>query len=95
MSTNAQIGAVADLLLHYRRRNRSELAEALGMSGKTLARRLNGTLGWEAEEVAQMAEFFDVGIMAFYNGPDALMAGVGPSTTRQYLVGNAAELLAA
>lgn len=97
MTSSAQISAVADLLLHRRRRDlgqseteaRQELADYLRVSSKTLRRRLLGQLVWEADEVSAMAEYFDMPIMTFYNGPAALFVGAAePSRTgsiRQYL----------
>ena len=75
MTTNAQISAVVDLLMIYRGKSRQELADVLGISLKTLGRRLRAELGWEADEVALMADFFDTSIVTFFDGPDALMSG--------------------
>lgn len=76
MKTDDKIGRVVDLLLTYRRENRLVLAALLGVSPKTLSRRISGSLGWTAEEVALMAEHFDVPVSAFYAGPDAMIARV-------------------
>lgn len=101
MTSSAQISAVADLLLHRRRREmqqseteaRQNLADHLGINARTLRRRLKGELRWEADEVAAMAEFFDMPLMAFYNGPAALFVGAAEPTRtgsiRQYLADSA------
>lgn len=98
MTTNDKIGGVVDLLLTYRRENRLVLAALLGVSPKTLSRRIGGALGWSADEVALMAEHFDVPVSVFYEGPDAFiarargqmsayltsdMSGNAPSTNRE------------
>jgi hypothetical protein len=85
MTTSEKIGRVVDLLLTYRRENRLVLAALLGVSPKTLGRRLNGVLGWTADEIAVMAQHFDVPVSVFYDGPEALLAGTSRSTTAEYL----------
>jgi hypothetical protein len=85
MTTSEKIGRVVDLLLTYRRENRLVLAALLGVSPKTLGRRLNGVLGWTADEIAVMAEHFDVPVSVFYDGPEALLAGTSRSTTAEYV----------
>ncbi len=83
MTTAENISAVTHLLMVYRQKSTTDLAAHLRMSVKSLGRRLRGELGWQADEVAAMADLFDVSVLAFYQGPDALMSGAG--TTRQYL----------
>lgn len=83
MTTSEKIGRVVDLLLTYRRENRLVLAALLGVSPKTLSRRLHGTLGWSADEVALLAEHFDMPVKVFYDGPDALIAGMRTTTSGQ------------
>lgn len=95
MTANTQISQVVEVLLTYRRQTRAELAVRLGLSGRSLQRRLNGDLGWQAEEVYAMAEHFERPIGDFFAGPDALF-GVNPGdgTTRRYLA-RTADLVAA
>ncbi len=77
MNVNEKIGRVVDVLMTYRRENRLVVAALLGVSPKTLGRRLNGQLDWTAEEVSLLAEHFGVPIGVFYAGPHALLAGPG------------------
>lgn len=81
-----------------------DIAAAIGQSIGTIERRLSRRpeirKSWQAWELDLLAEYFGVDVSVFYSGQvdikaSRLNGGAGPGTTRRYLVGNAAELIAA
>ncbi len=94
MKVNERIGRAVDMLMTYRQEKRMIVAALLGVSPKTLGRRLSGQLDWTAEEVSLLAEHFDVPVSAFYAGPDALLAGLRGKMSAT-LPGAFADLVAA
>ncbi len=85
MNVNERIGRALDVLMTYRREKRLVVAALLGVSPKTLGRRLSGQIDWTAGEVSLLAEHFDVPVSVFYAGPDALLAGLNRELS-SYLV---------
>lgn len=65
-------------MLLWRRETRVQLALLLGISLRTLGRRIAGELRWEAGELQRMADHFGVPVSRFYDGPDALLGGSTP-----------------
>lgn len=82
-----------------------DIAAAIGHSIGTIERRLSRRpetrKSWQAWELDLLAEYFGVEVSVFYSGnvdikASHLATGTSyPGKTRQYLVGNAAELIAA
>ncbi len=72
-STDIDISRVARTLLVHQGKSKTALAEALGISPSVLSKKLGRHRGWGAEEVASMAEFFDVNVAVFFEHPDTLV----------------------
>jgi DNA-binding XRE family transcriptional regulator len=73
-----QIGAVVGHLLLKTGETTADLAATLGVSEKTVKRRLAGSQDWTADEVVGLAQHFRVPVALLFAGPDALFAGVLP-----------------
>jgi hypothetical protein len=74
---NQRISGVTRHLLLLNEARREDVAVALGISKKTLDRRLRGVGDdWSAPEVAVLASYFKAPVALFYEGPEALLAGV-------------------
>lgn len=93
---NREIGEVAEHVLLWRKENRVQLALLLGLSVKTINRRISGERPWEASEIKTMAEHFGIPVSAFYEGPDALFGkGEKPTTGRKVGASLSSHLAAA
>ena len=66
------ISEVTRQAMLWRKESREQLSAMLGLSLRSVARRLVGDIAWEAREIAIMAEHYGLPISAFYEGPDAL-----------------------
>ncbi len=72
-----RITSVVRILLTYRQQTQADLVAGTGIQKRTLVRRLSGERSWTAGDVAALAEHFRVPVTVFYDGPDALLAGLG------------------
>jgi hypothetical protein len=82
-SVDQAAGKVVRLLALHRDETVEDAATAANIGRDTMYRRLRGQGGWKASELAALAAHFGVPITVFYDGPDALLAGAGASSTGQ------------
>ncbi len=80
-----QIAAVVGHLLLRSDESTSDLAAVLGVSEKTVKRRLAGSQEWTATEIAQLAQHFNVPVAILFAGPDALFAAALTDEGRVHL----------
>lgn len=78
---DTSISGVAEQAILWRKETREQLAKVLGVSTKTLGRRIVGDKPWTAREIALMAEHFGLPISTFYQGPDALFSAATTGAT--------------
>ena len=83
---DTSIGEVTEHLLLWRKETRAQLAALLGLSLKTVNRRIAGERRWEAWEIEAMARHFGRPVEVFYAGPDALIAGPDRGDPKQIAV---------
>ena len=79
-TVDTAISEVTRQAMLWRKESREQLAALLGLSLRSVARRLVGDIPWEAREIAVMAEHFGLPITTFYAGPDALFQAAGEGT---------------
>ncbi|MGZ4663737.1 MAG: helix-turn-helix domain-containing protein [Frankiaceae bacterium] len=78
---NRNISDVTRQLMLKDDTSRDDLAAALNISTKSLARRLNGEIPWLAPEVQVMADLFGAPVQVFFGGLPALFSGAGITTS--------------
>ncbi len=71
--SDMDIPRVVRTLLVHQGKSKADLAAALGISPSVLSKKLGRHRGWTADEVAIMADFFGVSVIAFYEDPDRLV----------------------
>lgn len=84
---NLRIGEVTEHLRLWRKETRDEIAVLLGMSTKSLGRRISGSAPWEAWEVKTIADHFGIPVERFYEGADGFFltgSAVTPSEEQQH-----------
>lgn len=75
-SSAIDIPRVARTLLVHRGKPKTELAEVLGVSPSVLSKKLGGRRPWSADDIASMAEFFEVSPALFFEDSRTLIRSV-------------------
>jgi hypothetical protein len=83
-TTDLAISEVTKQAMLWRKENREHLAALLGLSLRSVARRIAGDISWEAHEIKVMSDHFGLPVDTFYDGPDALFGGAGPGVNPRY-----------
>ena len=60
MTANEAVGAKVNQLMFRNRTTRKQLAEALGITGAAVSRKIYGQNSWTLEELYSVADFFNI-----------------------------------
>lgn len=71
------------MLLNMHDLDQKDLAGIIGKSRATAYTRYNGRTSFELEEVARLADYFEVSVEAFFAGPEAIMRVLGGGAMAQ------------
>lgn len=64
--TAQRIAAEVRAIIARSGKKHGDVAEALGLSPSQLSRRVKGDIPFSAEQIAKLAQFFDVPVSAFF-----------------------------
>lgn len=67
------VGRIAKTLLTNQDRQRSELADLLGLDSGGLSRALAGKRKWTIDDIAKMADLFEVSVSLFFEDPESIV----------------------
>lgn len=71
---NSNVARIVRTLLTYQDRTRSELALSLGVHVSAVNKALNGRRSWDVNDLAAMAEFFNVSPALFFEDSERLIS---------------------